>query len=81
MAGCGTGGEDAQNHDDNAYIMDGAYVLFTDYGYYHHSIRGTVIVSGVHYVSAAERKMSGDCRLQRNTCSGLYSHDTTWWQG
>lgn len=61
--------------------MFSAYVLLTDYGYNHNSVHDTGIVSAVSYISTAERKMSGDCLSARNTCAGLYSYNTTWWQG
>lgn len=63
------------------FFIFSAYVLLTDYGYYHHSVHDIGIVSAVSYVSTTERKMSGDCFSPRNTCTGLYSYDTTWWQG
>lgn len=63
------------------FFIFSAYVLLTDYGYYQNSVHDTGIVSAVSYVSTTERKMSGDCFSPRNTCAGLYSYDTTWWQG
>lgn len=62
-------------------IIFSGYVLYTEYGYYHNSVRDSGLVSAVHYVSTTERKMSGDCHLARDTCAGLYSYDTTWRQG
>lgn len=57
------------------------YVLLTNYGYYHNSVHDTGIVSAVSYVSTTERKMSGDCYSPRDTCAGLHSYNTIWWQG